>query len=549
MLKPTCLALSACVLTTLATSQSTSGTFVESGVGCPAQSATDTNSADDEVIRNLALGFTFPYVGGIGSTTAIDISSNGYVHLEPGTVADSRCCTANLLRFSNEAPSIAAFGNDLSPDLGRGLFYETDGATVATVTWLQVPEFASNVPFDVQVRLFNSGVFELSYRNTAATRSGNMLVGYSPGNGAIDNGSQDLSAIVFGASPLDMIYEVFAPGGPYDLDGSTLSWIPNGSGSYDVVLGPSAWVDPVFPLDLGIDLPPNIGRSTTLSVSDLPANTIASALLFGTTPVSVPLDVLGMTGCSLHVNNVFTSVPMTISGDRATFPLAIASDPGNIGTSLVLQGAAIAPGVNPFGVALSEQGVMTIGRDPTLIAVAEGRSSADPNNAAGGYFRVEYGAGSGMPDIESVVWDLTTCTSGRVDFDTDGTTGNEQFDSGNGTLLGCMNTYVGSDIVTGLVYGAPGQGASRCDPAAFTGWVGSNPGTGTEYYGVVTFDFADFQQGETFGFSCDTDFPSPNLASGHIGGTITVNFVGGTSVSGQLAATGSSERAEVILIP
>ena len=234
-----------------------------------------------------------------------------------------------------------------------------------------------------------------------------------------------------------------------------------------------------------------------------------------------------------------------------TYSIPIPNDATNVGVQIFAQGTVVAPGSNRLGILASDRATLTIGRDPALVAIVEGGSSGAGNPAAGGYFRLEYPGdiGGSLPRIVRAEWDLTTVTSGRLDFDTDGLTGPRQFHHGNGQATGCGNAFYGTDRVTGLIYGGPGQQTSGCDPNGHTGWTGSNPGIGIGYFATLTFRFTGFEVSDVFAFDCDTDFPFPNDATSHAGATVTVEFEDGTTVSGQFGQIPNTRRLEAILIP
>ena len=187
------------------------GTFATSGSGCPMSTATDLQLGDDDVAMALDLGFTFPHAGGLGSTRTIDVTSNGYVYLQSGVVASSRCCAPSLAQFANDPPSIAVFGNDLDPSAGGSVFFESDGTTSARVTWLRVPEFGATSAYDLQLQLFADGSFSLSYRNVTPQILNPALVGFSPGGGARIGSGVDLSSTRTRRGAGSLHFELFPP--------------------------------------------------------------------------------------------------------------------------------------------------------------------------------------------------------------------------------------------------------------------------------------------------------------------------------------------------
>lgn len=519
--------------------------FVTSGVGCPDNGVVALPLTDDSVVT-VDLGFSFGAFGNL-----VDVSSNGYLYANSGAFTSNLCCSANLTTIAGApTPIIGLLGEDLNPSSAGAVFLETDNTATARITWLGVPEFGTTNNNDIQAILNADGSFMLSY-SVAFQPGGNTFVGWSPGADlggvpANDPGAADLStSTASGAAANDMVYELFDnTTNPLDLAGSTVLFAPNGNGSYDAVSIPLIFVTPLTPVTppfIGFTGIPAIGQNATLTVDNLPGDTIAAAALIGTTQTALPLDLLGATGCSLLVDGVFAAPAMNLAVPSATLPLTISNNPGTVGLVFQFQGAAIAPSANAFGLSMSDRGTLTIGAAPRVRVVADGANAFTGNANAGGFFRVENLGTSGL-DIISVEWD---CSGVPEYFDTDGNSTSTttatgaigQFDHGDGvTPAPCTigNAFNGSDAVTGLTYGAP-QPASACDPAGFFGWVPSNQqGTGAGNWNTVTFDFTDFQPGETFGFDCDTDGGSLS-GFDHDGIVVTITFSDLSTASGTLA--------------
>lgn len=117
-----------------------------------------------------------------------------------------------------------------------------------------------------------------------------------------------------------------------------------------------------MPVNLSTDALPAINASFTITAADLPAGSTAASLLFGFAPsANLPLDILGATGCSLLVNNIFTNSMMTVSGSDATFTIVVPNDPASVGLGLDVQSAVIAPGANALNIVLSDLATFTVG--------------------------------------------------------------------------------------------------------------------------------------------------------------------------------------------
>ncbi|MCA8943678.1 MAG: S8 family serine peptidase, partial [Planctomycetes bacterium] len=98
------------------------------------------NLGDDELAVNVALGFTFPYPG--GSTTAIDICSNGFFYLQTGSSTDERWDNIRGSNFTSDPASIAPIWKDLDPSSSGGVYFNSFGDH-AVITWLEVQPFNS----------------------------------------------------------------------------------------------------------------------------------------------------------------------------------------------------------------------------------------------------------------------------------------------------------------------------------------------------------------------------------------------------------------------
>ncbi len=268
-------------------------------------------TGDDVVSGPFTLPFTFAFPG--GSTSAIDISSNGFVWLSTGNF-DSRCCYGDAYRFVNDAPSIAVLWQDLNPGVGGTIYFDVDPSnTAAHITWLNVPEYPNQGANTCQLTLRSDGSFRMSYQAVANTAH-DCLVGFSQGNGALDPGSRDISMLPF----------TFGPGGtPLSLAAQTGSR-------------------------------PVIGTTFTMEVDRITAGSLLGAMVFGFNALMPGIDLtpLGMPGCEQNVS-LDASLFYLLTSAPAAFPFTVPNDPGFIGFLLYAQAATVTPGVNTTGVAVS----------------------------------------------------------------------------------------------------------------------------------------------------------------------------------------------------
>ncbi|MBK8976368.1 MAG: hypothetical protein IPM29_10600 [Planctomycetes bacterium] len=99
----------------------------------------------------------------------------------------------------------------------------------------------------MQLKLFPSGAFQMTWGVLTDPGTHDFLVGVSPGNGVLDPGEIDLSAsLPFSSGTQPTVYEVFTNGVDIrDLAGTSQLWTPNGSGGFAVVpFGPCASTSP-----------------------------------------------------------------------------------------------------------------------------------------------------------------------------------------------------------------------------------------------------------------------------------------------------------------
>lgn len=268
---------------------------------------------DDTVSAPLPLGFAFPYPG--GSTTDVQMSSNGFVRLVAG--GNSECCAGNVQLFLDGLPRFSGSWCDLNPAAGGSTHFDVDPANgAAYVTWLGVPEYGLGSTQTFQVAFFASGMVELRFGNCAPlTRQ--VLTGWTPGGGAKDPGSTDLSALagVIVTSP--------------DKD--------------------ALW-------HRG-DSRPVVGGTATLLTGGMPAGTLLGANVFGFTEFlpGIDLTALGMAGCHQYTS-VDASQFLLPSGGLATVQLAVPNNPAFAGVVLRSQGLALVPGYTAAG-AITSNGV------------------------------------------------------------------------------------------------------------------------------------------------------------------------------------------------
>ncbi|MFM1874253.1 MAG: hypothetical protein RL398_3675, partial [Planctomycetota bacterium] len=279
---------------------------------------------DDTLSAALALPYTFPF--GSTPTASVKMASNGYLWIrDTETSSDLSPTVSELLTLG---PRIAPFWTDLNPasiDPATTLrvgscHYDIDPVSGNPVfTWLNVPEFGSaNIANQntFQIELDPSGAFEMRWQNlaTTATRAIMTAVGY--GLVSRDGGATDLSTAVPFSTESDKTALRFAASGR-----------------------------------------PVLGASFNLVTSEIPANTLIGAVLFGFAKIDPGFDLggLGAPGCSQYVGIDAVSVFVS-TGNTNSLAQSFPNDPAFAGLPIRAQSAVFSGGQNALGL-LTSNGV------------------------------------------------------------------------------------------------------------------------------------------------------------------------------------------------
>ncbi|MEY2981203.1 MAG: hypothetical protein ACO4CT_05180 [Planctomycetota bacterium] len=461
----------------------------------PIAGGTNVGATDDSVTGPWPLGFSFPHPGGLGTTTAIDISANGYVYLEPGSIAGSRCCDAasRIVRiFRQETPSWAAFGTDLNPALG-GTVWINQTPNVTYVTWENVPEEQSSSINTFQIQFYPFGQVSLVYQQTAnLLRS--ALVGWSAGGGVDDDGSYDLSSAT--------VYNMGPSSGPLTI---------------------SAQPGQV----------PVVGSPFQLDISNVPSNVTFGALLNGAQPQNLALDVFGADGCSLLVSPDNPAFPLNLTSPSGSLTIPLPSLPSLLGFTLEMQAVVLAPGINSLGLATSNRGSMTIGNTRPVVVRAHGLDNQNDDESIG-FWQV---INATQIDITRVQFDwVRAAQPNGIYFDTNEIGMRDRFDGGNSRTALCNGTYRnGSDLAVGLDYA--NSNASPCGANSRTGFTMSNFFGAAGSVRTLDFRFTSFTPGLMFEFDADTD-GGPGDGASMAGMKVTVWLSDGTTRTGFLTQVG-----------
>jgi hypothetical protein len=265
---------------------------------------------DDDSHGPFALPFPFVYPGGV--TTAIDISSNGFIWLQSPN-SNSRCCNGDPWSFVNDPASLCGLWMDLYPPGAtgsNGIYFDVVGTTEAHITWVNVPEYFNQGSNTFQITLRANGSFRLSY-GAVANLSHTAIVGFSQGGGGPDPGSINLTSL------------------------------PILTGNGGTPLG----------LDAQPGSRPGLGTTFIMDVSQITPGSLIGLMVLGTTqyPTGIDLSVIGMPDCSLYAS-LDTLLSFPISGATTPFGFAVPSTPGLAGVLIQAQAATVTPGANPLGI-------------------------------------------------------------------------------------------------------------------------------------------------------------------------------------------------------
>jgi hypothetical protein len=270
---------------------------------------------DDSVVT-VNLPFAFPHPG--GTTNVVGQSSNGYIWLDGVTLFAPYF--PDVFGFQNDPGRLLGLWTDLYVPGGGAIYSDQVNATTWAFTWVGVPEYPTTTNFvTFQIQIESTGRVVFLYQGINILNH-DILVGYTRGNGILDPGNTDISAAMpfftgNGTIPMELVQD---SGGPV------------------------------------------VGTTFNMRVQLQPPTSLATFLVLGFGQVAIPLDGLGMPGCSQYVtldSPMFfpTTFPATICG------LGLPNDNAFLGFNLYAQAANLAPTVNTFGVATSNGGQITIG--------------------------------------------------------------------------------------------------------------------------------------------------------------------------------------------
>ncbi len=270
---------------------------------------------DDFSLVTLSQGFTFPFFA--QTYTDVYVSSNGRLTFEFGDTEFEETIESFF-----EQPQIAAFFDDLHPEMGGDVFVNQFPDRFV-VTWNQVPEYVHIGINTIQATLFADGRILLAYNGVT---SDDAISGVSPGQNILGIEIDFSSTAPVSTTGTVPVYEEFdgprpadletTANDPFDLQDQFLLFTPNTSGGFDVGIPPNR-----VPKDfttvrgrvvneqgMGVNgalIATNTGQSGmtasdgTFTFADVPINlgtvhvtataTSGASTLVGTSPVVIPL--------------------------------------------------------------------------------------------------------------------------------------------------------------------------------------------------------------------------------------------------------------------
>ncbi|MFY9342619.1 MAG: hypothetical protein WAT39_09020 [Planctomycetota bacterium] len=270
-----------------------------------APAGTNLTMSDDTTV-SVALPFALPFPG--GSTNTLWVCSNGFI----SSANNGSSYTPSSGGFLAGQRTWAALWHDLNPT--TGMVRADVSAAVARISYTAVPNFSGGGTATFQYQFFPNGTVHVIYQ--AVTAAGNdYLVGYTPGGGAADPGSWDISAGLAGGLSL--------------CSGAS---IPN--------------------LALASSARPILGTTINLVTSNVPAGSLLGISILSTNAIAPPLNlgIINMPNCYLYQTlDVVNTFPATSPSASASW--VIPNVPSASGLVVNTQSAIFKPSFNPFGAA------------------------------------------------------------------------------------------------------------------------------------------------------------------------------------------------------
>jgi hypothetical protein len=222
---------------------------------------TSIGSGDDSLLAVTPMNIVFPMGGIAPSYTHVQPNTNGLIYLTNGVAAvggtptgygtTAAAMVTNLRGLAGQNPRIAVYWRDLNLTAANnaGVFVNNTLPGKCVVTWKNAVHFSQTTPiFTVQAQLWADGHVDMFYSGTTQDTAIVPICGVSAGNAIADPGATDLSVGAVGVSTSQIVYQTFATLNTFDLQNTTVSFVPNAGGGYDVL--PNACV-PAFHSNYG----------------------------------------------------------------------------------------------------------------------------------------------------------------------------------------------------------------------------------------------------------------------------------------------------------
>ncbi|MEY3160592.1 MAG: hypothetical protein RIT25_583 [Planctomycetota bacterium] len=289
----------------------------------PTAAATALTLGDDAQVA-VTLSTAFPYPG--GTTTSLQVCSNGFISLPPGNGVPYQPTGAAFMGFTQNCWSAFHdfYPNDPIGTSGQVKFEEAGG--IAYITWDNVESYPGGVanPSTVQFQFnLSTGQVNIAFGTIDAVGGSSFgdqwLVGYAPGSATIDPGSRSL------ATALPLLLPAT------DVPALALACAPN----------------------------PVIGNTLTWTTSNIPATSSLSLLLVSLAQVNPGLPVPGTPDCLQLVNLATAQNYVQIGGPTATTSLVVPNNPSLSGLPIACQAIALDPSANLLG-AITSNGVSSV---------------------------------------------------------------------------------------------------------------------------------------------------------------------------------------------
>lgn len=280
-----------------------------------APTSTPLTMGDDTISPPLQLPFTFPYVG--GTTSALQVCSNGYILLQPTTATNGQFAPSSAALLAGPARLLPAW-TDWNPAAGGTVHFDVAANNQSViVTWDNVVEYQQTTPNSFQVEIDVVGNVTYRYLGVA-TASNSLMAAWTQGAPARDPGARDLDTSF-----------------PFLAQTDTLG------------------------LRLSLSGRPRLGTSCDLVTSfHAPAGPVTfGATVFGVVgfPQGQSLASLGMPGCMQYATLDATQSYL-VSQPTSQVTLALPNDPAFAGLHLYAQSLSVAPAANQLG-AITSNGI------------------------------------------------------------------------------------------------------------------------------------------------------------------------------------------------